>query len=664
MKFSSRIANIARGRLRHVSLPGFAVAVLLSSGQAGATVAEERFLQARDAYRAGERVRLGRLADAIGDYELRPWVDFWRLRLRLEDGSTEGVAEFLEAEKGSYLAEKLRAEWLRFLGKRRDWQAFERELPPLAVPETDVTCYALQARLARAEGAGRDVVLLEARPLWFGAVELPEACAPLTDALVESGRLGVDDIWERVRRLLETKKLREARTAARYLPQAQVPDAKTLEAVADKPAAYLARRSSNFAATRLGREMALFAVQRMARQDPLATATQWRAIEDKFSEADRGYAWGQLGQQAAMRHLPEAPAWFDRAGTTPLSEDQLAWKTRASLRAGDWRRVRQAVEQMPPQMAADPAWTYWQARALAVQGGGDQAATLFQKIAGQPNFYSNLADEELGRTVTVPPRATPPSREELVAAAARPGFRRALALIGLDMRVEGVREWVWTLRGLDDRQLLAAAEVARRSEVWDRAINTADRTSLQHDYSLRYLAPYRERVEPKARELDLDHGWVYGLMRQESRFITQAKSSVGAQGLMQVMPATASWVAKKIGMSNYHPGKVTEMDTNVTLGTNYLKMVLASLDNHPVLASAAYNAGPGRAKRWRADRPLEGAIYAETIPFSETRDYVKKVMSNAVYYATMFENKPQSLKSRLGIIQPARASETRGEDLP
>jgi soluble lytic murein transglycosylase len=365
-----------------------------------------------------------------------------------------------------------------------------------------------------------------------------------------------------------------------------------------------------------------------------------------------------------MRHLPEAVAWFERAGHTPLSEDQLAWKTRAALRAGDWARVRQAVEQMPPQMAADPAWTYWHARALLAQGSREQAAALFQKIAGQPNFYGNLADEELGRRISVPPRAAPPSHEELALAAARPGLRRALALIRLDMRIEGVREWVWTLRGLDDRQLLAAAEVARRSEVWDRAINTADRTSVQHDFSLRYLAPYRERVEPKARELELDHGWVYGLMRQESRFIMNARSSVGAQGLMQVMPATASWVAKKIGMSNYHPGKVTEMDTNVTLGTNYLKMVLDSLDSHPVLASAAYNAGPGRAKRWRADRPLEGAIYAETIPFSETRDYVKKVMSNAVYYAALFEERPQSLKSRLGVVQPAKSGDMRGDELP
>jgi soluble lytic murein transglycosylase len=650
----ARIANIAA-----------ALGLLWLAPHAVATPAEERFLQARDAYKAGERVRLARLAEALGDHELRPWADYWRLRLKLEDGSSDGVFDFLEREKGSYLAEKLRADWLRQLGKRGDWQTFERELAPLALPEPDVSCYALQARLARAEGASRDAVLLEARPLWFTAVELPEACAPLTDALVGDKRLDADDIWERVRRLLEMKKLREARAAARYLPDAQVPDARTLEAIADKPAQHLAKLRGNFAATRLGREMALFAVQRMARQDPLPAAMQWREIEKKFSEADRGYAWGHLAQQAAMRHLPEALGWFDLAGATPLSEDQLAWKTRAALRAHDWVHVHQAVEQMPPQMAAEPVWIYWLGRALAAQGHREQAGALFQKIAGQPNFYSNLADEELGRVIGVPQRAAPPSRDELAAAAARPGLRRGLMLIRLDMRIEGVREWVWTLRGLDDRQLLAAAEVARGAEVWDRAINTADRTSLQHDYSLRYLAPYRERVEPKTRELALDHGWVYGLMRQESRFITRAKSSVGAQGLMQVMPATASWVAKKIGLAGYHPDRVTEMDINVTLGTNYLKMVLASLDNHPVLASAAYNAGPGRAKRWRADRPLEGAIYAETIPFTETRDYVKKVMSNAVYYSALFEDKPQSLKSRLGVVQPARSGDSRlAEDLP
>jgi soluble lytic murein transglycosylase len=153
-------------------------------------------------------------------------------------------------------------------------------------------------------------------------------------------------------------------------------------------------------------------------------------------------------------------------------------------------------------------------------------------------------------------------------------------------------------------------------------------------------------------------------MRQESRFITSAKSGVGAKGLMQLMPATAKWVARKIGLSSYRPANVADMDTNVTLGTNYLKMVLTRLDNHPVLACAAYNAGPGRARRWLGDAPMEGAIYIETIPFTETRDYVKKVMSNSVYYSILFDQKPRSLKSRLGVIQPQRVGDLPVDTLP
>ncbi|MCF8152312.1 MAG: transglycosylase SLT domain-containing protein, partial [Sulfuritalea sp.] len=303
-------------------------------------------------------------------------------------------------------------------------------------------------------------------------------------------------------------------------------------------------------------------------------------------------------------------------------------------------------------------------RALATAGHVEVARAHYLKIAGQPNFYGNLADEELGRTIEVPARAMAPSAEELAVASANPAFQRALALIRLDMRIEGVREWVWSLRGMDDRALLAAAEFARRHEVWDRAINTADRTLLQHNYGLRFIAPFSDQVRPKADELALDNGWVYGLMRQESRFIMNANSSAGAKGLMQLMPATARWVAKKINLTDFSQSRVTEMDINVTLGTNYMKMVLDSLDNHPVLASAAYNAGPGRARKWRADHALEGAVYAESIPFSETRDYVKKVMSNAVYYNTLFSGKPQSLKQTLGVIRARGQGESGVEKLP
>jgi soluble lytic murein transglycosylase len=623
--------------------------------------AATHFQAARDAFRAGERVRLAKIAESLRGTEFYPWVEHWQLRLRLEEDSSEGVAEFLDRENGSYLAEKLRGEWLKQLGKHRDWQTFQKQMALMVQPDQEIVCFDWQARLADQQDT---TVLDEARPLWFSTIDLPDSCQPLMARLLADGRLDEDDIWARLRRLLEAKKIVAAKALMHQLPAAKAPEARKLDAVVDNPARYLVRLPKDFANSRAGRELALFAVQRMTRNDPDAAARQWQGIESRFNAADRAYAWGQIAWQAAVRHLPDALDWYTHTVAGQLSDEQLAWRARAALRTEDWPTVARAVGDMPAKLAGQPEWLYWLGRALAAQGKAADARALYQKIAGQANFYGNLADEELGHTINVPPKAAPPTADELARVEAKPGLRRALAVLGTDLRIEGVREWVWNLRGMNDRELLAAAELARRHDVWDRAINTADRTTAEHDYSLRYLAPFRDQVAPKARELALDDSWVYGLMRQESRFVTVAHSSVGAKGLMQLMPATAHWVARKIGLTDYHPSRVTEMNTNVTLGTSYLKMVLDSLDNNPVLASAAYNAGPGRARKWRGDRTLEGAIYAESIPFGETRDYVKKVMSNTVYYAALFEHKPQSLKARLGVIRASGQGDTASTELP
>ena len=637
-----------------IVLAAFSFAVVVLSAPVFAERGDEALLHARDAFRNGERVRLGRQLEALQGHPLQPWAEYWALRLRLDDGDAGGVADFLTRHAGSYLAEKLRGDWLRVLGKAGDWEKFRRELPALILPDAEVSCYAAQA-------AGNAEMV---RPLWTSGQDLPQACETVVDQLVAAGGLTVEEVWQRVRRLFEAKRVGAARSAAAYLPAGEGFDGRGLESIAQSPTRHLDKLPAGFAAKRGGREVALFAIQRTARNDPQDAATRLARIEARFGAEERAYAWGQVAWQAALRHQPEALAWYEKAAGTALSEEQQAWRVRAALRTHDWSAVRHAITAMPPPLAAQPEWTYWQGRALAAGNQLDAARLNYLKIGGQPNFYGNLADEELGRAIDVPPHALAPSNEELTLAAGNPGLQRALALFRLDMRVEGVREWVWGLRGMDDRALLAAAEFARKNEIWDRAINTADRTRTQHNYSLRYVAPFSDRVRPKADELALDNGWVYGLMRQESRFVMNAKSSVGAKGLMQLMPATAKWVAKKINLDNFHPARVAEMETNVTLGTHYLKMVLKSLDNHPVLASAAYNAGPGRARRWRAERPMEGAIYAETIPFAETRDYVKKVMSNAVYYNTLFEGRPQSLKATLGVIGARGQGENGVEQLP
>ena len=495
-------------------------------------------------------------------------------------------------------------------------------------------------------------------------LEPPEACRAVLDVLIRDNRLATDDIWARTRRQFEANRTGPAKFTLAALPASQAVDAKALDKVIDSPLGYLAKQPANWSGSRTGRELAALAIQRIAANDPRAAATELEKLLGRMQDPERQWAWSQLGLQAARRHYSEALGWYAQGGETPLSDEGAQWKVRAALRAHDWSVVLATISEMPPSLAAQPEWVYWQGRAYKAGGLTSQADALFEKVAGQHNFYGNLADEELGRKIVTPPKAKAPTAEEQKAARDNPAIRRAMVFFRLNMRTEAVKEWNWSLRGMDDRELLAAADLAKRNQIWDRAINTADRTKNEHDFTLRFLAPYGEQVRPAAQNQSLDDAWVYGLMRQESRFITGAKSNVGASGLMQLMPATAKWVAKKIGLKDYNHGRVTDTEVNVLLGTSYMRLVMENLDNHPVLTSAAYNAGPGRAKKWRADQPLEGAIYAETIPFNETRDYVKKVMSNSVYYSMQFTGRPDSLKTRLGVVGGRTADAPKDADLP
>ena len=622
--------------------------------------ADEAMLKAYDAFRAGDAVRLQKSAALAGDRNvLAPYLEYWRLKLRLEDMPDSEVLAFLQREAGSYLADRLRADWLKLLGKRGNWQGFERELPPLVVDDLEMRCYGWSARLAHAD----DGAYAEARAMWLEPRELPDGCYALVDKMVEAQKISVDDVWSRVRVLFENGSLSAARRALAYLPAADRHDEWLLNQAATAPKKVLASPPRSFE-RRSTRELVMFAVLRLARTEPNAAADVLRGkLAQQFPAQDLKYLWGRVAFEGARRLIPEAHQWYRLADDAALNDEQLAWKARAALRAADWQAVREAIDRMSATARQDPAWSYWYGRALGVQGRDDGARAYFLRISGQPNFYGLLAGEELGVVAGIPEPYNMPTEIEVEAAGRNPGLARALELYRLDLRSEATREWVFTIRQMDDTQLLAAAELARRAGIFDRVINTADRTAHLHNYKFRFLAPFKDVFAEYARSQGLEEAWVLGLVRQESRFIANAKSSVGAKGLMQLMPATASWMAKRIGLRDFSQARVAEVPTNVALGTGYMKLVLDDL-GHAVLASAAYNAGPGRARRWRHTRPLEGAIYAETIPFNETRDYVKKVMANTMYYSQLIGGKLVPLKDRLGSI-PAKSSADRyNEELP
>ena len=622
---------------------------------------ESAYLSARDAFRAGNRLKLDRAAEQVGNYELAPYVENYQLRMNMEQGDSAAMRAFLARQEGNYVAEKLRADWIRWLGKRGEWSEVLVEYPKLLAPDADATCYSRQARLATGDQASLD----EAQQLWLVMLDPTDACRPLFEALIRTNRVTADDLWARARRQFEANRPGPAKQTLAALPASQTVDEKTLDKLLASPMGYLAKQPAGWNGSRSGRELTALAIQRIATNDPRAAASELEKRQDRMQASEREWAWSQIGLQAAKKHYSaDALAWFALAGPTPLSDEGYQWKVRSALRVHDWSVVLATISEMPPALAAQPEWIYWLGRAYKAGGLTSEADAQFEKIAGQFNFYGNLADEELDRKIVIPAKAKAPSAEEQKAARNNPGISRSMAFFGLGMRTEGVREWNWSLRTMSDRELLAAADLAKRNQIWDRAINTADRTKSEHDFALRFLAPYGDQVRSAARNESLDDAWVYGLMRQESRFITGAKSPVGASGLMQLMPATAKWVAKKIGLKDYNHGRVTDTEVNVLLGTSYMRLVMENLDSHPVLTSAAYNAGPGRAKRWRADQPLEGAIYAETIPFNETRDYVKKVMSNSVYYSMEFTGRPDSLKARLGVVGARVVDTPKDADLP
>ncbi|MBI1965402.1 MAG: transglycosylase SLT domain-containing protein [Betaproteobacteria bacterium] len=623
----------------------WALALALGAAFAHGAGQDDDFLAAREAYRVDNAARLDKHAARLKGHLLEPYLAYWQLSLRLDQASPEEVRAFLAVNRDGPLAERLRSEWLKVLGNSQQWELFEQELPLLVNDDVEITCYALQSRLRVNPGE----TLHEVRPLWFVARGLPESCTPLFSALQAAGLLSIDDLWTRIRLALEAGQVSLARRIAEWLPAGQAPDARSLGAAASNPAGYLERRNFNLK-SRAGRETVMFAAHRLARASPPQAARRWARIEERFTAEERAYIWGLIAYLGALRHDPEALAWYARAAD--LSDLQLAWKARAALRTRDWPEVLAAIEAMTEKESADAAWRYWKARALMSMGRSEESEALLKPLAAEFGFYGQLALEDLGGNVTTPAPAFKPTAEDVRAMSQHPGLKRAVELYRLSLRTEANREWLWAIRGFDDRQLLAAAELARRYEIYDRAINTADRTVQEHDFSLRYLAPYRDVLESRTSQLQLDEAWVYGLIRQESRFIADAKSQAGASGLMQLMPATARWVAKKIGLRNWRWSQVMEVDTNVSLGTHYLKHVLDTLDGQPVLASAAYNAGPGRARRWRPETAVEGAIYAETIPLNETRDYVKKVMANASYYAHVFSQQLQSLRQRMGVIGP------------
>jgi soluble lytic murein transglycosylase len=712
---SSRFASCIRG-----GFASFLVALIGwgGAGPARAQNPDDAVLQAREALRKRDRTVLvaAKQTANAAQHPLAQWVEHWELQNRLSEAQQPELDAFSARWPGSYVEDRLRNDWLLELGRRRDWANFRAELPRFRMnDDPQVSCYALLTQHLD----GKDVHAA-ARSAWVALRHPDDGCALLGRSLVEAGAFSSDDVWSVLRSAVELGRMGAARTAAALLGPGI---AQATQEILEGPARYLARRNAHNDSTQ--QALIVLALMRMANSDPDATALQLDLMRNPRLAPERlATAWAHVGKQAAMKHLPSAAeharrAWLawdalpakattsvaaasvsasgvstskvpDNAasGSPDWGDDVLAWHARAGLRQPDsdkqrWALVSRAIANMSPAEQRDSTWVYWHARAQLAQAKagaeGDAARaiarTALESIAPQLSFYGGMAAEELGRRVSLPAAPPPTTAAERINVRARPGLVRALQLIDIGLRNEGVREWNYSLRGMSERELLAAAQWACEREVYDRCISTSERTRTEVDVLQRYPTPFRAQLLAQASNSGVEPALLYGLIRQESRFVGDTRSAVGAYGLMQLMPATAKWTAKKVGM-NYQPSMLGDRDVNLQLGSAYLKRLIDDFGGSLTMATAAYNAGPNRPRRWReGGATMEPAAWAESIPFNETRDYVKKVLSNSVHYAALLAEPAlnvaggagqagqkgsaatsPSLKSRLGaLIGPALA---------
>ena len=609
--------------------------------------ADQTFARAQNAYQSKNVKVLAEDASQLHlqNYILAPYADYWMMLLTLSSSEKTVVRDFLTQYADYPFADRVRGEWLKSLGKRQDWDAFFDELPNFKRDDLAVSCYVLEGRAK----SGDVIALTEGKSLWMSTTEQPANCENLFDLMQTSKVLTKDDIWARFRLSMQEGKIALARSIIQRESNVSKAELKLIDTVYQNPQAALENKVIPLK-SRLGRALNLYAIDKLARKKLDEGLNTWAKLMPQFESDEQVYMWGRLAMQAARRHDEQSLGLYAKVKNSELDKDELAWKVRAALLERDWSLVLATIDDMQATQQEEQAWRYWKARAYKAQNTIPKANAIFLPLSREHSFYGLLAREELGDVMTSSPINYVPSDAEVLAVKSQPAIQRSLELQRLDFRWESRAEWVWATKDFDDRQMLAAAELAMRQSWYDLAIITAEKTKFVHNFVLRYPAPYRETMQSFSKDNGLDEALVYGLTRQESRFVSYAKSGVGASGLMQVMPATAAWIAKKTGFSEYRQNMIHQTETNVKLGTYYLRYTLDLMSGQAAMAAAAYNAGPGNARHWAPKKPMEGAIYAETIPISETRLYVQKVMANTCFYSNSLGTKSMSLKQRLGVI--------------
>ncbi|HXZ09981.1 MAG TPA: lytic transglycosylase domain-containing protein, partial [Paraburkholderia sp.] len=368
--------------------------------------ADQTFIQLREAARNNDAARAAQLASLIPDYPAPGYVEYFQLKPQLFDNTGHAridapdmpVLAFLQKYDGQAIADRLRNDYLLVLGARHDWRNFDDQYPRFVLnDDTQVKCYALESRAARGENVADAARALLVDPKYYG-----DGCVDLITALAINQQFTTDDVWQQIRLAYEQNYTNVGAKLVDALGN-QPPDPVRFNQAANTPPLLLA---AGVGPDQQSHQLALLAITRMARNDPAMAAATFGSVAPSLTTPERAIGWGTIAYQAALKQMPAALDWYRLSANAPLSTPAYEWRTRTALLAGDWTMVRWSIEQMPASLRSQPSWVYWHARSVKQAGDTVQANQEFEQIAQGFNFYGQLAAEELGQKISVPPKTT------------------------------------------------------------------------------------------------------------------------------------------------------------------------------------------------------------------------------------------------------------------
>ncbi len=635
-------------------LPACLLLVLVIAARAPAHAADEeqkrqQYTQALTALRAGELARFQALRDGLSDYPLQPYLDYEFLKERLGSTPKARLHEFLERNPEAAVSDALRRKWLKFLTERGDWTTFIAEYRDIE-PDNELNCHRLTHLLKISQE--KTGLMQEVSRLWLTGSRLPSACDPVLQMWKQAGYLTPELAWGRIQLAMEKRNLTLAESLAQNLEPSERVWVSRWVAMHRNPQHEL-KTYRYPVETPVARQILRHGIVRLAHSDPDEAMHQWekaKARHEFFGEDDN-YILRHLGLLAAQSHHPRAVEWLSAVSADANDENLRQWRVRAAIRTGEWQTGLRFIAALTDAEQREGEWRYWKARMLEHTGDSGQARQLYGELARERSYYGFLSADRIKQPYAMQHVSVQASAEEVNATLARPGIRMAQELLLLGDTVAARRQWSWSMRRLSNRELAVAAVVARQWGWHDRAIFTVSQSDHLDDLELRFPVLYRNLVEASAQRNNIDPDWVYGILRQESAFVTDARSGAGALGLMQLMPQTGRLTGRRINLRLPNNHAILNVENNVKLGTSYLRTVLDINNGHQALATASYNAGPNRVREWLPERrALDADVWVDTVPYNETRNYVKNVMAFTTVYAYRLETVLRRLAERMPAV--------------